>query len=205
MIKLKKQLLKSQKELNIEFYEAEGEAAFYGPKIDIQIKTALDHDVTIPTCQLDFALPERFQLEYVGEDNEKHRPVVIHRAILGSSDRFISFLLEETKGLLPLWVSPVQVAILPISDNQLEYAEKVKEELQDKGIRVEVDSRQEKIGYKIREAQLKKMPYMLILGDKEVEANAVGVRKRKQGDIGQMSLEDFIQMISKEIDEKVRE
>ena len=199
------QLREILRELNIEFYEAEGEAAFYGPKIDIQIKTALDHDVTIPTCQLDFALPERFQLEYVGEDNEKHRPVVIHRAILGSSDRFISFLLEETKGLLPLWVSPVQVAILPISDNQLEYAEKVKEELQDKGIRVEVDSRQEKIGYKIREAQLKKMPYMLILGDKEVEANAVGVRKRKQGDIGQMSLEDFIQMISKEIDEKVRE
>ena len=199
------QLREILRELDIEFYEAEGEAAFYGPKIDIQIKTALDHDVTIPTCQLDFALPERFQLEYVGEDNEKHRPVVIHRAILGSSDRFISFLLEETKGLLPLWVSPVQVAILPISDNQLEYAEKVKEELQDKGIRVEVDSRQEKIGYKIREAQLKKMPYMLILGDKEVEANAVGVRKRKQGDIGQMSLEDFIQMISKEIDEKVRE
>ncbi|MBP3464295.1 MAG: threonine--tRNA ligase [Clostridia bacterium] len=199
------QLREILRELNIEFYEAEGEAAFYGPKIDIQIKTALDHDVTIPTCQLDFALPERFQLEYVGEDNEKHRPVVIHRAILGSSDRFISFLLEETKGLLPLWVSPVQVAILPISDNQLEYAEKVKEELQDKGIRVEVDSRQEKIGYKIREAQLKKMPYMLILGDKEVEANAVGVRKRKQGDIGQMLLEDFIQMISKEIDEKVRE
>ncbi|MGN1330998.1 MAG: threonine--tRNA ligase [Clostridia bacterium] len=199
------QLREILRELDIEFYEAEGEAAFYGPKIDIQIKTALDHDVTIPTCQLDFALPERFQLEYVGEDNEKHRPVVIHRAILGSSDRFISFLLEETKGLLPLWVSPVQVAILPISDNQLEYAEKVKEELQDKGIRVEVDSRQEKIGYKIREAQLKKMPYMLILGDKEVEANAVGVRKRKQGDIGQMLLEDFIQMISKEIDEKVRE
>ena len=199
------QLREILKELNIEFYEAEGEAAFYGPKIDIQIKTALDHDVTIPTCQLDFALPERFQLEYVGEDNEKHRPVVIHRAILGSSDRFISFLLEETKGLLPLWVSPVQVSILPISDNQLDYAERVKEELQNKGIRVEIDSRQEKIGYKIREAQLKKMPYMLILGDKEVEANAVGVRKRKQGDIGQMSLESFIEMISKEIDDKVRE
>jgi len=199
------QLREILKELNIEFYEAEGEAAFYGPKIDIQIRTALDHDVTIPTCQLDFALPERFELEYVGEDNEKHRPVVIHRAILGSSDRFISFLLEETKGLLPLWVSPVQVAILPISDKQIEYAEKVKTELQSKGIRVELDSRQEKIGYKIREAQLQKTPYMLILGEKEVEANAVGVRKRKVGDIGQMKLEEFIAKIQNEIEEKKRE
>ena len=185
-------------ELNIDFYEAEGEAAFYGPKIDIQIKTALGHDVTIPTCQLDFALPERFDLEFVGEDGEKHRPVVIHRAILGSSDRFISFLIEETKGLLPLWLSPVQVKVLPISDKHLEYAQDIVEKLQAEGFRVELDDRQEKIGYKIREAQLQKMPYMLILGDKEVEMGSVGVRKRQEGDIGAMKIEEFIEKIKAE-------
>ena len=178
------QLREILKELNIDFYEAEGEAAFYGPKIDIQIKTALNHDVTIPTCQLDFALPERFELEYIGEDGKAHRPVVIHRAILGSSDRFISFLLEETKGNLPVWVAPVQVKILPITDNQHEYAYKVKEEFQAKGIRVEVDDRNEKTGYKIREAQLQKIPYMLIVGEKEVESNTVSVRSRENGDLG---------------------
>ena len=185
------QLREILKELNIDFYEAEGEAAFYGPKIDIQIRTALNHDVTIPTCQLDFALPERFELEYIGEDGKAHRPVVIHRAILGSSDRFISFLLEETKGNLPVWVAPVQVKILPITDNQHEYAYKVKEVLQAKGIRVEVDDRNEKTGYKIREAQLQKIPYMLIVGEKEVEGNTVSIRSREEGDIGAKSVEDF--------------
>ena len=187
-------------EMDIEFYEAEGEAAFYGPKIDIQIRTALGHDVTIPTCQLDFALPERFDLEFVGEDGEKHRPVVIHRAILGSSDRFISFLIEETKGLLPLWLCPVQVKVLPISDKHLEYSQKIVEQLQDKGIRVELDDRQEKIGYKIREAQLQKIPYMLVIGDKEVEAGTVGIRKRQEGDIGAMGIDEFVQKIKEEIE-----
>ena len=190
--------------MNIEFYEAEGEAAFYGPKIDIQIKTALNHDVTIPTCQLDFALPERFELEYVGEDGEKHRPVVIHRAILGSSDRFISFLLEETKGFLPTWLAPVQVKVLPITDKQLDYAKEVVRKLQGENVRVELDDRSEKIGYKIREAQLQKIPYMLILGDKEIEANAVGVRSRKDGDIGAMPTEDFINKLKEEINNMVR-
>ena len=193
------QLRQILKELEIDFYEAEGEAAFYGPKIDIQIKTALGHDVTIPTCQLDFALPERFDLKYVGQDGEDHRPVVIHRAILGTSDRFISFLLEETKGNLPVWVAPVQVKVLPIADSHIEYANKVKEELQKAGIRVEVDTRQEKIGYKIREAQLSKTPYMLIIGDKEKEANSVGVRSRKDGDIGAQKLEEFVSKIKKEV------
>ena len=193
------QLRQILKELEIDFYEAEGEAAFYGPKIDIQIKTALGHDVTIPTCQLDFALPERFDLKYVGQDGEDHRPVVIHRAILGTSDRFISFLLEETKGNLPVWVAPVQVKVLPIADSNIEYANKVKEELQKAGIRVEVDTRQEKIGYKIREAQLSKTPYMLIIGDKEKEANSVGVRSRKDGDIGAQKLEEFISKIKEEV------
>ncbi len=186
-------------ELNIDFYEAEGEAAFYGPKIDIQIKTALNHDVTIPTCQLDFALPERFELEYVGEDGEKHRPVVIHRAILGSSDRFISFLLEETKGILPVWLAPVQVEVMPITDKQRDYAVKVTDDLRKAGIRVELDDRQEKIGYKIREAQLNKIPYMLILGDKEVQGNQVGVRARGEGDIGAMDEREFIEKIDEEI------
>ncbi len=196
------QLREILKELNIDFYEAEGEAAFYGPKIDIQIRTALNHDVTIPTCQLDFALPERFELEYIGEDGKAHRPVVIHRAILGSSDRFISFLLEETKGNLPVWVAPVQVKILPITDNQHEYAYKVKEELQAKGIRVEVDDRNEKTGYKIREAQLQKIPYMLIVGEKEVEGNTVSIRSREEGDIGAKSVDEFIKEILEKIDNK---
>ncbi len=196
------QLREILKELNIDFYEAEGEAAFYGPKIDIQIRTALNHDVTIPTCQLDFALPERFELEYIGEDGKAHRPVVIHRAILGSSDRFISFLLEETKGNLPVWIAPVQVKILPITDNQHEYAYKVKEELQAKGIRVEVDDRNEKTGYKIREAQLQKIPYMLIVGEKEVEGNTVSIRSREEGDIGAKSVEEFTKDIVERIDSK---
>ena len=151
------------KELGLDFYEAEGEAAFYGPKLDVQLKSAIGHDVTLSTCQLDFLLPERFELEYIGEDGKAHRPVVIHRAILGSSDRFMAFLIEETKGAFPTWLAPVQVKILPISDKHLEYANKVKETLQEKELRVEVDDRAEKIGYKIREAQLQKVPYMLVV------------------------------------------
>lgn len=189
-------------ELEIPFYEAEGEAAFYGPKIDIQIKTALNHDITIPTCQLDFALPERFELEYIGEDGEKHRPVVIHRAILGSSDRFISFLLEETKGFLPTWLAPTQVKILPITDNQHEYAYQLKEKFVQEGIRVIVDDRNEKTGYKIREAQLERVPYMLVVGAKEIEENIVAVRSREEGDVGTMTVEEFTEKIGKEIENK---
>lgn len=179
-------------DLKIDFYEAEGEATFYGPKIDIQIKTALNHDVTIPTCQLDFALPERFDLNYIGEDGKEHRPVVIHRAILGSSDRFISFLIEETKGFFPLWLAPTQVKILPISEKQYDYCKEIQEKLQAEGIRVKFDDRNEKVGYKIREAQMQKIPYMLVIGDKEKENNQVAVRSREDGDIGVMSLSDFI-------------
>ena len=192
------------RELKIDFYEAEGEAAFYGPKIDIQIKTALNHDVTIPTCQLDFALPERFDLSFIGEDGKEHRPVVIHRAILGSSDRFISFLIEETKGELPLWISPMQVKILPITDNQLKYSYELKQELIEEGIRVIVDDRNEKIGYKIREAQLEKIPYMLVIGQKEVDKNLVAVRSRKGGDIGTMTMQEFKDKILYEINNKIK-
>ena len=192
------QLREILKELNIDFYEAEGEAAFYGPKIDIQIKTALNHDVTIPTCQLDFALPERFELEYVDQNGQKQRPVVIHRAILGSSDRFISFLLEETKGNLPVWLSPVQVKILTIADRHIEYAEKLEEKLERMGIRVELDSREEKMGYKIREAQLQKIPYMLVVGDNEINDGKVSVRNRQSRELVSMSQDEFIEKISKE-------
>ncbi len=186
------QLREILKELDIDFYEAEGEAAFYGPKIDIQIQSALGHDVTIPTCQLDFALPERFELTYIGEDGKEHRPVVIHRAILGSSDRFISFLLEETKGNLPLWLCPTQVKVLPITDAQRDYCVELVQKLRDNKIRVKLDDRNEKIGYKIREAQLEKIPYMLVVGAQEVENNTVSVRSRENAENKTMKLDDFI-------------
>ena len=198
------QLRDTLKALNLDFHEAEGEAAFYGPKLDVQIKSALGHDVTISTCQLDFLLPERFKLTYIGEDGKEHRPVVIHRAILGSSDRFMAFLIEETKGALPLWLAPTQAKILPISDAQLEYAREIEKEYRKAGIRIEVDDRNEKIGYKIREAQLQKIPYMLVVGDKEIEANAVAVRSRKEGDLGQVNKEEFLERMQEEIENKVR-
>ena len=196
-----KQLREILQETKMEFYEANGEAAFYGPKLDVQVKTALGHDVTISTCQLDFLLPRRFELKYIGEDGKEHTPVVIHRAILGTLDRFMSFLIEETKGAFPTWLSPIQVKILTISDSQIEYAENVKKQFEKFGIRVELDSREEKIGYKIREAQLQKVPYMIVIGKKEVEENCIGVRSRKEGELGQMKLDDFIAKIEKEIKE----
>lgn len=186
-------------ELGINFYEAEGEAAFYGPKLDVQIKTAIGHDITISTCQLDFLLPQRFELEYIGEDGKAHRPVVIHRAILGTFDRFLSFLIEEYKGAFPVWLAPTQVKILPITDNQHEYAKQLKQQLFQKGIRVELDDRNEKIGYKIREAQLEKVPYMLVVGEKEAEAKTVAIRSREEGDMGTMIVEDFEQKIISEM------
>ena len=186
-------------EMGVPYYEAEGEAAFYGPKLDVQVKSAIGHDVTLSTIQLDYQLPERFELEYVGEDGEKHRPVVIHRAILGSLDRFIAFLIEETKGIFPVWYAPIQVKVLPISDSQVDYARKLEEMLKKENIRVSVDDRNEKIGYKIREAQLQKIPYMLVIGDKEIEAGGVAVRSRQDGDIGQMKIEEFIEKIKEEV------
>ena len=180
----------------------EGDGAFYGPKIDIKMKDCLGREWQMGTVQVDFQLPLRFNLSYIDSNGEKKTPILVHRAIFGSFERFIGIITEHFAGAFPVWLSPVQVSILPISDQQKEYAEKIKAILEKKGIRVELDARQEKIGYKIREAQLQKVPYMLILGEKEVEANAVGVRKRKEGDIGQMSIEDFVAMISKEIEEK---
>ena len=197
--KAESQLREILREFNIKFYEAKGEAAFYGPKLDVQLKSAIGHDVTVSTCQLDFLLPERFELEYIGEDGKPHRPVVIHRAILGTMDRFMCFLIEETKGAFPLWLAPVQVKLLTIADRHIEYAQKLLEELEQKGIRVELDNREEKIGYKIREAQLQKIPYMLIIGDKEVEENKVSVRSREKGDLGSIKKEEFILKVEDEI------
>ena len=188
-------------DIGIEYEEKIGEAAFYGPKLDVQVKPAVGNEYTISTCQLDFCLPMKFNLAYIDKDGEKKTPVVLHRAILGSIDRFIAYYLEETKGALPTWLSPVQVKILPISDAHLEYARKIQNDLLDNGIRVELDDRNEKIGYKIREAQLHKIPYMLILGDKEKESNCVGVRTRKDGDIGAMEINEFIKMIKEEVKE----
>ena len=195
-------LRKILKDNGADFYEAKGEAAFYGPKIDVQVRSALGHDVTLSTIQLDYQLPEKFELEYVDENNQKVRPVVIHRAILGSLDRFVAFLLEETKGVLPVWLCPVQVKVLNIADSHLGYANKVKDVLLNNGVRVELDSRNEKIGKKIREAQLEKVPYMLIIGDKEVEEGKVSVRHRKEGDKGAMGLDDFVELIKAEIKSK---
>ena len=185
--------------IGIKYTEDIGEAAFYGPKLDVQVNPAVGNSYTLSTCQLDFCLPQKFELSYIDENGQKKTPVVLHRAILGSIDRFIAYILEETKGALPTWLAPVQIKILPISDKHKEYSEKLKDRFDELNLRVELDEREEKIGYKIREAQLQKIPYMLIIGDKEVEANAVGVRSRKDGDIGAMSVEDFINKIEEEI------
>jgi len=186
-------------DIGIEYVEKIGEAAFYGPKLDVQVKPAVGNEYTLSTCQLDFCLPAKFNLTYVDKDGEKKTPVVLHRAVFGSIDRFIAYYLEETKGALPVWLSPVQAKILPITDRQLDYGKVLKQKLLDAGIRVELDERQEKLGYKIREAQMEKVPYILVIGDKEIEANAVGVRARKEGDIGQMKVEDFVSKIQEEV------
>ena len=193
-------LKKVLKDLNMPYELNEGDGAFYGPKIDFHIKDSLGREWQCGTIQLDFQMPERFDLTYIGEDGEKHRPVMLHRVIFGSIERFIGVLIENYAGAFPTWLAPVQVKILPIADSHVEYANAIKAKLEDVGIRVEVDDRNEKIGYKIREAQLQKVPYMLVLGDKEKEAGTVGVRSRKDGDIGAMELDEFIAKIVEEID-----
>ena len=156
-------------EMGVPYYEAEGEAAFYGPKLDVQVKTALGKDETLSTVQLDFLLPERFDLTYVGEDGKQHRPVVIHRGVVSTMERFVAFLIEEYKGAFPTWLAPIQVQVIPVSpDVHFDYAKKVHDQLKSKGFRVELDDRNEKMGYKIREAQMQKIPYMLVVGDQEV-------------------------------------
>ena len=183
----------------VPFVEAEGEAAFYGPKIDIQIKTALNHDVTIPTCQLDFALPERFDLTYIGQDGEKHRPVMLHRVVFGSIERFMGILIEHYAGAFPIWLAPVQVSILTISGEQAEYASDLFKKLQNIGIRTELDIRDEKIGYKIREANAEqKIPIQLIIGKNEVANNEVNIRRFGSQESNTMKAEDFLKLIEEE-------
>lgn len=187
-------------EFGVEFYEAEGEAAFYGPKLDVQVKSAIGHDVTLSTIQLDYQLPERFDLTYIDKNGDRARPVVIHRAILGSLDRFTAFLLEETKGVLPVWLAPLQVNIIPVNnDIHFDYCKKLKTKLLENGIRVNIDVRDEKLGYKMREAQTKKIPYILVVGDKELEENTVNYRKHGSKESVSISVDDFIQMIKEQI------
>lgn len=191
------------KEMNVPYYEALGEAAFYGPKIDVQVKSAIGHDVTLSTIQLDYQLPERFELEYISNDGSRQRPVVIHRAILGSLDRFIAFLLEETKGILPLWLSPKQAVIIPVSpEAHGEYARKVYADLKAMGIRCSVDDRNEKLGYRIREAQTGKTPIQIVVGDGEVESNGVTIRRYGSRQQTKMSAEDFYRSLREEIASK---
>jgi len=189
-------------ELGLPFFEAEGEAAFYGPKLDVQIKTALGKEETLSTAQLDVLLPERFQLEYVGDDGKKHRPVVIHRGIISTMERMTAFLLENFAGALPLWLCPVQAKLIPVNPVYEPYVKQVEEKLQLAGVRVESDLRNEKLGYKIREAQLEKIPYMLVIGEQESASGTVSVRRRGEGDLGAQSLEDFVARITGEIASK---
>jgi len=189
-------------EMGLEYTEEIGEAAFYGPKLDVNVKPAVGAEYTLSTCQLDFCLPMKFNLTYVDKDGCERTPVVLHRAILGSLDRFMAYLIEETMGAFPLWLAPVQVKVLPISEKFLDYARNVTAKLKKSGIRVEMDGRSEKIGYKIREAQTQKIPYMLIVGAKEEESSTAAVRTREDGDIGAMSVDDIIALIKEKVDSK---
>ena len=186
-------------EMGLDYVVNEGDGAFYGPKIDFHLVDAIGRTWQCGTIQLDFQLPQRFELEYIGADGEKHRPIMIHRVAFGSIERFIGILIEHFAGAFPTWLAPVQVKVLPISDKYMDYAEKVKAALDAENIRAEVDTRSEKIGYKIREAQKNKIPYMLVVGQKEEEDGVVSVRSRFKGDEGQTSLESFIENIKKEI------
>ena len=194
-------LKKALETQGVEYKINAGDGAFYGPKIDFHIKDCLGREWQCGTIQLDFQMPERFDLTYIGEDGAKHRPVMLHRVIFGSIERFIGIFIEHYAGAFPVWLAPVQVKILPIADVHIDYAKKVQEEFAKKGIRVELDDREEKIGYKIREAQLEKVPYMAIIGDKEVEASAIGLRSRSEGDLGQISLAEFEGKIAKFVEE----
>lgn len=197
------QLREILKEMNVPFYEAIGEAAFYGPKIDVQVRSALGHDVTLSTIQLDYQLPERFELEYVDNTGAKVRPVVIHRAILGSLDRFVAFLLEETKGVLPLWLAAKQAVIIPVSpEAHHEYAEKVLHAMKKIGMRVSIDDRNEKLGYRVREAQTSKIPVEVVVGEGEMNENSVTVRRYGSKDAVKMPLDGFLDAMLAEIESR---
>lgn len=198
--KAQEMLKEAMDELGLDYFEAEGEAAFYGPKLDVQVKTALGKEETLSTVQLDFLLPEKFELTYVGEDGKQHRPVVIHRGVVSTMERFVAFLIEEYKGAFPTWLAPVQVQVIPVSpDVHFDYAKEVQQNLKAAGFRVELDGREEKIGYKIREAQMQKIPYMLVVGDKEVGESAVNVRKYGEQASETVPFKTFMESLKEEV------
>lgn len=190
-------------ELGVEYFEAKGEAAFYGPKLDVEVKPAVGPEVTLSTCQLDFLLPRRFELNYIDKFGEKQIPVVLHRAIFGTFDRFTAFIIEETKGIFPTWLAPLQVSIIPVnSEYQADYGREIYELLKNKGVRVELDDRNEKLGYRLREAQTKKVPYTLILGDHEKENNTISYRLHGEKDTTTVTQDEFIDMLEQEINSR---
>ncbi|MBP3766360.1 MAG: threonine--tRNA ligase [Bacilli bacterium] len=192
-------------DLGVEYVEKIGEAAFYGPKLDVQVKPVVGNEVTLSTCQLDFCLPAKFDLKYVDADGSKKTPVVIHRAILGTLDRFIALYLEETKGNLPLWLAPVQMKVIPVNNKyHLEYATKITEMLKENDIRVKLDDREEKLGYKLRESQIEKVPMTIILGQNEVDNNTISFRRHAEEETTTLSIDEFINLINEEIKNKVR-
>jgi threonyl-tRNA synthetase len=190
-------LRQALEQLGLDYYVGIGDAAFYGPKLDVQVANVLGKDETISTIQLDFTLPERFELEYIGEDGQPHRPVMIHRGVLSTMERFMAFLIENYAGNFPVWLAPVQAVIIPIADRYLEYAERIADRLRQAGLRVEVDGRAERMNAKVRNAQLQKVPYMLVVGDKEAEADAVSLRLRTNENLGAVPLADFIAQASR--------
>ncbi|MBO0992302.1 threonine--tRNA ligase [Bacillus sp. SD088] len=199
--KAQSMLKEAMDELGVDYYEADGEAAFYGPKLDVQVKTALGKEETLSTVQLDFLLPEKFDLTYVGEDGKQHRPVVIHRGVVSTMERFVAFLIEEYKGAFPTWLAPVQVTVIPVSpEAHFDYAKQVVDELKKSGLRVEMDERDEKMGYKIREAQMKKIPYMLVVGENEIKEQAVNVRKYGEKKSETIPFETFLAALKEEVD-----
>ena len=192
-------------DLGLEYEIGIGEAAFYGPKLDIQIKNVHGKEDTLVTIQIDQLLAEKFGMEYVDRDGQKKNPYIIHRTSMGCYERTLALLIEKYAGAFPTWLAPVQIKFLPIADRHLDFAYEVKKKLEERGIwRIEIDDRSEKLGFKLREAQLEKVPYMVVVGDKDVEANAVSVRSRKAGDMGSMSVDEFVDMIVDEVENKKR-
>jgi threonyl-tRNA synthetase len=188
--------------LGLRYEEAIGEAAFYGPKLDIQLADVMGHEETYSTIQVDFHLPSQFDLSYVAPDGKRHRPVMIHRAIVSTMERMVSYLIELYAGAFPVWLAPVQAAVLPITDRQIDYANRVLAKLREAGIRATIDDRKEKVNLKIREAQLQKVPFMLVIGEREAEAGAVSVRNRRHGDQGVRPVEEFVSDIARLVREK---
>jgi len=189
-------------QMKLDYYVGIGEAAFYGPKIDFMVRDALQRTWQLGTVQVDYVMPERFQLEYMGSDGQKHRPVIIHRAPFGSLERFIGVLIEHYAGEFPVWLAPLQAVVLPITDSQLDYAKKVYDDIKNLGIRAEIDDRSEKIGYKIREWETKKVPYMLVIGEKERQSGSVSLRLHKKGDQGSISVAEVTRLIREKIESK---